>query len=296
MQYFNTSGIIKEWDHFYIRLSGFLKIPTSGQYTFYLAADDGATLYIDGERQVDDTGVHGMAVEQRPTWLSAGFHEIQVNMQEKTGYHGLELEVRGPSFLDPDLYRKQPIRKEWLWNGNPCGDEAGFGVDIPTDIREIRVPRSPMCGSHGICEPVCPKSKEHGACWNHTCECDPGYEIASANATDKQYPGSVTCKLTPPKPKDPDPINAALVVLLVLLALAVIGGGVCFWKRKQLKHLVLWKFASARLYKSMTPSLDARDEMEEDGGEIRGGQGSSSRGGSRGSGIGYSGLNPLDHA
>ena len=25
MQYFNTSGIIKEWEHFYIRLSGFLK-------------------------------------------------------------------------------------------------------------------------------------------------------------------------------------------------------------------------------------------------------------------------------
>ena len=48
--------IVKEWDHFYIRLSGFLKVPTSGQYTFYLAADDGAALYIDGEREVDDTG------------------------------------------------------------------------------------------------------------------------------------------------------------------------------------------------------------------------------------------------
>ena len=70
----------------------------------------------------------------------------------------------------------------------------------------------------------------------------------------------------------------------------------CFWKRKQLKHLVLWKFASARLYKSMTPSLDAREEMEEDGGEIRGGGSGTSRGRGRGAGTGYSGLNPLDHA
>ena len=50
MKYFNTSGIVKEWDHFYIRLSGFIHIPDAGQFTFYLAADDGATLYIDGKR------------------------------------------------------------------------------------------------------------------------------------------------------------------------------------------------------------------------------------------------------
>ena len=73
--------------------------------------------------------------------------------------------------------------------------------------------------------------------------------------------------------------------------MAVIGGAVCFWKRQELKHWALWKFASARLYKSMTPSLDARNEMEEDGGEIRGGMGKTGRGGK-----GYSGLNPLDHA
>lgn len=291
MQYFNTSGIIKEWDHFYIRLSGFLKIPDSGQYTFYLAADDGATLYIDGERQVDDTGIHGMAVEQRPIWLSAGFHEIQVNMQEKTGFHGLELEVRGPTFLNPDLYHKQPIRKEWLWNGNPCGDESGFGVDIPTNIRDIRVPRSPLCSGRGVCGPLCPEDRKHGSCWNHSCECDPGYMSAYANSTDKLYPGSITCKIIPPKPKGPEPVNVALVVLLVLLGMAVVGGAVCYWKRQQLKHWALWKFASARLYKSMAPSLDARHEMEEDGGEIRGDMDKRGRGGK-----GYSGLNPLDHA
>ena len=128
MKYFNTTGIIKEWNHFYIRLSGFIHIPDAGQYTFYLAADDGATLYIDGVRILDDTGIHGMAVEQSPMWLSAGYHQIQVNMQQNVGLRGLQLEVRGPSFLDPVVYRKQPVPASWLWNGNPCGDETGLMV------------------------------------------------------------------------------------------------------------------------------------------------------------------------
>jgi hypothetical protein len=55
MKYFNTSGIVKEWNHFYIRLSGFIHIPDAGQFTFYLAADDGATLYIDGKRVLGES-------------------------------------------------------------------------------------------------------------------------------------------------------------------------------------------------------------------------------------------------
>ena len=178
MQYLNGSGVVKEWEHFYLRLSGFLYIPDSGQYTFYLAADDGGTLYIDGERQLDDTGVHGMVTEQRPTWLSAGYHQIQVNMQQKLGNRGLELSIRGPSYLDPELYKKQPVRTEWLWNGNPCGDESGFGVDVPLDVRDLKVPRSPLCASHGVCEADCPKSHEHGSCYRHTCVCDNGYKVS----------------------------------------------------------------------------------------------------------------------
>ena len=92
MEYFNSTGIVKEWNHFYIRLSGFIHIPDAGQYTFYLAADDGATLYIDGVRVLDNTGVHGMAVEQSPLWLSGGYHQLQVNMQQNVGDRGLQLE------------------------------------------------------------------------------------------------------------------------------------------------------------------------------------------------------------
>ena len=95
MTYFNSTGLVQVWEHFYIKLSGFIHIPDAGQYTFYLAADDGATLYIDGERILDDTGIHGMAVEQSPMWLSGGFHQIQVNMQQNTGDRGLTVSVRG---------------------------------------------------------------------------------------------------------------------------------------------------------------------------------------------------------
>lgn len=270
MQYLNGSGVVKEWEHFYLRLSGFLYIPDSGQYTFYLAADDGGALYIDGERQLDDTGVHGMVTEQRPTWLSSGYHQIQINMQQKTGDRGLELSIRGPSYLDPELYKKQPVRTEWLWNGNPCGDESGFGIDVPLDIRDVKVPRSPLCASHGVCEADCPKSHEHGSCYRHTCLCDNGYKLNAAKS----------CEKIPPVPDPPQPVNGALVVLLILLGLGIVGAGLCFWKRKQVKQYVLWKFASARFYSSMKPSLDAEDQqVEDDDGRSRKATGLQNQGG-----------------
>mgnify|MGYP001195237572 CR=1 FL=1 len=285
MQYLNTSGIVKEWDHFYLRLSGFIHIPDAGQYTFYLAADDGATLYIDGDRVLDDTGIHGMKVEQSPMWLSGGFHQIQVNMQQKTGQRGLQLEVRGPSYLDPVIYRKQPVPASWLWNGNPCGDETSIGIDIPLDLRDLKVPRSPLCGGHGVCVPLCPKSSTHGACWNHTCNCDTGYQSVNGggdngtsssirNSSSSSSAGgstrggklngnvSIGCEAIPPPPPVPEKVNGWLIFVLVMLGIGLISCSICAYNRKELKQWALWKFASARLYKSMKPALD--HDMEND--------------------------------
>ena len=279
MQYFNASGIVKEWNHFYLRLSGFIHIPDAGQYTFYLAADDGATLYIDGTRVLDDTGVHGMQQEQSPLWLSSGFHQVQVNMQQKTGDRGLQLEVRGPSFLDPVVYRKQRVPSSWLWNGNPCGDEKGFGVDVPLDLRDLKVPRSPLCGGHGVCVPLCPASTMHGACWNHTCNCDQGYQSILPGGMDNGTKStkstknkrnhtagisrggnstlsSVGCEAIPPLPPVPEKVNGWFVFVIVMVVLSVLCCGICAWNRKRLKRWALWKFASARLYKSMKPAID----------------------------------------
>ena len=90
----------------------------------------------------------------------------------------------------------------------------------------------------------------------------------------------MTCEKIPPAPEQPPPVNGALVVLLVLLGLGVVGGGLCFWKRKEVKQWVLWKFASARFYSSMKPSLDAEDQqVEDDNGSSREAAGAHAKGG-----------------
>ncbi len=96
----------------------------------------------------------------------------------------------------------------------------------------------------------------------------------------------MSCDKIPPVPTPPPPVNGALVVLLVLLGFGVVGGGLCFWKRKEIKAWALWKFASARFYSSMKPSLDAEDQqVEDDDGRSREASGRQAVGG-------YSGVDP----
>jgi hypothetical protein len=143
-------------------------------------------------------------------------------------------------------------------------------VDIPLDLRDLKVPRSKLCGGHGMCVPSCPKSNEHGACWNHTCLCDEGYHnlnsskssttgsrIANhSSSSSSSHTNNIYCVEIPPPPKEPEVINGWFVFVVVLFGLCIISTSICIYKRQEIKQFALWKFASARLYKSFKPAMD----------------------------------------
>ena len=52
-------GDLSGKDHFALQFSGFFNAPADGIYGFYTTSDDGSRLYIDGQRVVDNDGVHG---------------------------------------------------------------------------------------------------------------------------------------------------------------------------------------------------------------------------------------------
>jgi hypothetical protein len=59
-------------DGFGLRLSGELEAPASGTFTFHLRSDEGARLWVDGRKVVDDWGPHGERTRRGTIALVAG--------------------------------------------------------------------------------------------------------------------------------------------------------------------------------------------------------------------------------
>ena len=83
-------------DTFGVKVEGNITVDTGGDYTFYLGADDGAQLYIDGELVIDHDSLHSFSTQSATISLSDGPHVIEVRYFENTGHAGLKLEWDGP--------------------------------------------------------------------------------------------------------------------------------------------------------------------------------------------------------
>ncbi|SFW67649.1 family 20 glycosylhydrolase [Chitinophaga sancti] len=75
-------------------LKGFINVPETTVYSFFLTADDGANLYIDGEKVVDNDGWHAPLQKSGQIALQKGLHPIEVKFVEGGGGYTLKLEYR----------------------------------------------------------------------------------------------------------------------------------------------------------------------------------------------------------
>lgn len=75
--------------NFAIRHTGHVKIPTAGNYTFYLTSDDGSKLLINEVPVVLNDGSHGAVEKSGTVNLTAGYHALRVEYFQ--GYGGKEL-------------------------------------------------------------------------------------------------------------------------------------------------------------------------------------------------------------
>lgn len=67
----------KEW--YAITCKGLLKLDKKDLYTLYLTADDGANLYIDGFKVIDNDGLHAPRTIANNIILDEGLHEIELH-------------------------------------------------------------------------------------------------------------------------------------------------------------------------------------------------------------------------
>ncbi len=84
-------------DRFGVRLTGAVKLPVSGEYTFHLTSDDGSYLDLAGQRFINHGGLHGEVARTKTIEFEAGFVPIQLTMFERAGGEALKLEFEVPA-------------------------------------------------------------------------------------------------------------------------------------------------------------------------------------------------------
>ena len=175
-------------DHFAAKYSGFIDIPSSGTYIFYLSSDDGSRLKIDGSNLINNDLVHAMKEITGSATLSQGLHPIEVEFFENLGSAGLILQW------------KQPGGSKQIVPATVLKQNAQTGSSLTCTINSNMFEISPLSHS-GVKQYVCTQSwscSEWSACSGGTqtrsctCSCFGGVGC-SGDSTSQQ-----SCEETAP--------------------------------------------------------------------------------------------------
>jgi len=89
-------GALLQDEFFAIKFEGNFEVAKDSNYTFRLVSDDGAVLYIDNEKVVDNDGVHTAKDATGRKTLKAGKHQLRLEyFQARKGQVALALAING---------------------------------------------------------------------------------------------------------------------------------------------------------------------------------------------------------
>ena len=90
---FDISTLAQSPQVFAFQFTGFINVPSDGQYTFYTNSDDGSLLYII-KIVVRDDGLHNLTEKSGTIGLKVGLHAITVGYLEMGGGATLNVKLR----------------------------------------------------------------------------------------------------------------------------------------------------------------------------------------------------------
>jgi len=87
-------------DHYAVQYRGFISVPKTGAYKFYIESDDGSKLFLDDELVIDNIGFNdttkGIPTRTGMIALKKGFHPIRIEYFQDVAREELELQYSGP--------------------------------------------------------------------------------------------------------------------------------------------------------------------------------------------------------
>lgn len=110
LKYFHVNNI-KDDRPFGYQLDGYLKVPKTGVYTFYLEANDGAILYLDGKEIIDNDGGHRAQRLDSKIGLKKGWHKINVDYFQQGLAKSLFVIWEGPGVEKQEIPKKELFHK-----------------------------------------------------------------------------------------------------------------------------------------------------------------------------------------
>src|SRR5690606_17362924 len=113
--------------HFGVQFTATLDVPEDGDYRFELASDDGASLFVDGRRIIENDGIHAAnRIRRARVTLERGPHDFRVDYFEAAGEEHLYVAWAGKAFgatplsrWVPESVRGQPQEERDRYTGMP---------------------------------------------------------------------------------------------------------------------------------------------------------------------------------
>ncbi len=111
-------------DAFALRFTGVIDVPVSGDYTFFVASDDGSRLYVDDQLLINNDALQGMNELSGAVKLLAGPHRLAVTYFDNGGNDGFEVAWAGPNFA------KRKIAPESLFTSEDTGSIHDVAIAV----------------------------------------------------------------------------------------------------------------------------------------------------------------------
>lgn len=134
-------------EHFAVQFEGTLEAPEDGDYTFALASDDGAKLYINDRQVIGNDGIHPSSeVKTGKVRLKKGAQRVRLDYFEQSGQEEIYLGWSGPKFSETALSAwLHPSRSD---GGDPVAEEQrNRGIPLAPSNGEAIMYRNFISGS-----------------------------------------------------------------------------------------------------------------------------------------------------